>query len=290
MSALPHLNSTSTASVSFRKPVTGVKAKNETLTEPPAVEVEADQVHLTGNKPSTDTLSGIKLELNQEPVEQPSSEIPKTLVEQPAEPAVKEEETNWVLESANATPYADTPAMNTVRQRFERIPKEVQTILAEPLLDALTNANAEVAGKKLEEVALTATWAQKFKKEAARLGDSGGYAAMLNKARELEQGDEPSGPSRLDKVLASPQLVFSSELAEHRAKEAESLLEQFESGNESPGIGSKALGKGISYLRGRKGVRIFFKKQAGETQWLAVCDKSTEPKAIKLLQQEYKLS
>lgn len=249
-------------------------------------EVRADSVQL-GQSRNASALSPVpKVQA------QKTSDKPRTAAVEPAsvEPA-DEETTNWVLESAASTPYANDPSMAIVKKRYGTLTEAVRCHLTEPLLDALTTSDIEQGRGKLKEVADTANWAQKFKKDAARQAADGGYRAMSKEAAAFyasQNGADEATP--LDGVLKSKTLRFSSDLPQHRLKEANQLLEQYHNGNENPGIGSKALGKGISYLRGRKGTRIFYKKQGDDTQWLAVCDKSTEPKAIKLLQKEFQLS
>lgn len=223
---------------------------------------------------------------------QPRDEVPSVIMADAptAAPADEAEEmTNWVLESAASTPYAKDPSMEVVRKRYGTLTKVVRESLTEPLLDAITTSDTEEGTGKLKELADTANWAQKFKKDALRLVNEGGYEALLEKAQESKGGGKAE-KTLLDGVMEAKGLIFSSKLPQHRAKEANQLLQQFENGNENPGIGSKALGKGISYLRGRKGTRLFYKKQGDKVQWLAVCDKSTEPKAIKQLQKEFDLS
>lgn len=197
---------------------------------------------------------------------------------------VTQDETNWVLESGRNSAYGGTPEMEAILRRFPSLPGEVKSELTMPLLDALTQSDQTQGVEKLRDVDLTVGWAQKFKKDAkATAGE--GYEAMLAAARAAEGGEKPVSAGPLDQVLASPGLVFSSELDAARTQEANHLLEQFAQGNTNPGIGTKALERGVSYLRGRKGTRIFYKMQEGKPQWLAVCDKSTEQKAINRVQE-----
>jgi hypothetical protein len=227
------------------------------------------------------------------PLTEPRSEVPSVLTAEASPNASTadeaEEMTNWVLESAASTPYAKDPSMEIVRKRYGTLTKVVRDSLSEPLLDAITTSDTEEGSGKLKELADTANWAQKFKKDALKLVTDGGYEALLEKAQDSKRSGKTE-KSLLDGLMEGGSLVFSAELPQHRAKEANQLLQQFQNGNENPGIGSKALGKGISYLRGRKGTRLFYKKQGDKIQWLAVCDKSTEPKAIKRLQKEFGLS
>ena len=218
--------------------------------------------------------------------------VPQTLLSETppvAESESKGNETNWVLESVADTPYANDPSMEIVKRRYGTLNGAVSQLFTEPLLDAITTSDIKSGSQKLKNLASTANWAQKFKQDAAKLVDNGGYEAMLQRAMDAGKS-KAEAETLLAGVLKSKSMRFQSDLPANRAKEADKLLQQFQNGNENPGIGSKALGKGISYLRGRKGTRIFYKKQGDETLWLAVCDKSTEPKAIRTLQKEFGLS
>ncbi|WP_020669820.1 polymorphic toxin-type HINT domain-containing protein [Amycolatopsis nigrescens] len=64
-------------------------------------------------------------------------------------------------------------------------------------------------------------------------------------------------------------------------REMDSLVQKFITGNSNPGIGTKALaGTGLSYLRGREGGRVFFRKVGDSMQIVAKADKSNESKVI----------
>ena len=267
-------------------------------THQPATPQESVQLQ---TQPLTDTLPDSRAESKKEatpkgqtqaqtPAPQKRDDAPTTLLQETPNSIKADEDstTNWVLESASQTPYADEPSLAVVRKRFGTLNEAVKKTLTEPLLEAITAPDEEVGSKKLKDLASTAEWAQKFKKDAARLAEEGNYTGMLQKARELEKkNSEPE--TRLDGIRQSDSLAFDTKLPKARADEANRLLEQFENGNEHPGIGSKALGKGIQYLRGRKGTRLFFRKKGDEVEWLAVCDKTNEPQAIKKLQKEYDL-
>ena len=260
-----------------------------------------DQVQLQGSSPEKSSTPSSAPKVVSQRTTSPSAEAqvqapspeasPKILLaEEPTTSSeVDQETTNWVLESVASTPYANDPSMEIVKRRFGTLNGAVRDSLTEPLLDAITNSDVKLGSQKLKQLADTANWAQKFKKDAARAVKEGGFEAM-SKAAESKEKKSSKAETMLDGILKSENMRFSSELAPSRAKEANQLLQQFKNGNENPGIHTKALGKGISYLRGRKGTRIFFKKQGGSVQWLAVCDKKTEPKAIKLLQKEFQLS
>lgn len=249
-----------------------------TVEEPQQQELQ-DLVHL-GEQKVVDPPTVDVAEESAPAVESPQ----RTTLQMEEAASVTQDETNWVLESGRNSVYGSTPEMEAIFRRFPSLPGEVKSELTMPLLDALTRSDQSQGIEKLRDVDLTVGWAQKFKKDAkATAGE--GYEAMLAAARAAEgdQGSTPAGP--LDTVLASPSLVFSCELNAARTQEANHLLEQFAQGNTNPGIGTKALERGVSYLRGRKGTRIFYKMQDGRPQWLAVCDKSTEQKAINRVQE-----
>lgn len=265
-----------------QKPIAQSKGPSESVQIQSTPVAEAPQKAESPSKPEAKSVS--------QP-ETPRAEVPTTLLQETPEKSQAEDSstTNWVLESAAQTPYANDPSLAIVKKRFGTLNEAVTKTLTEPLLDAITVDDPEKAKAKLKDLAATATWAQKFKKDGVRLAAEGDYPAMLQKAKELES--KKSGPKTLlDEIRGGDSLTFDTKLPTARAKEADQLLQQFQNGNENPGIGTKALGKGISYLRGRKGTRLFFKKQGDKVEWLAVCDKTNEPQAIKKLQKEYNLS
>ncbi|EAY24864.1 putative cell wall-associated protein [Microscilla marina ATCC 23134] len=69
--------------------------------------------------------------------------------------------------------------------------------------------------------------------------------------------------------------------------EANGLLEQVKKGNDNPGIGTKSIGDGIHELRGRKGVRIYFKNTDNGIEILGYSDKKNQQKVIKKLKEVY---
>lgn len=201
----------------------------------------------------------------------------------------EEESTNWILESANSTPYAGSEHLEHYGQRLPRYPKPIRLGFDDALLDALTTSDVKAGEGKLKDLSSTMSWSLKFKKDAGRVFEEGGYDGLRAEALAFDEAQGSTKKSPLDKVMADPNLIFKSDLPQNRVAEANSLLEQHAKGNENPGIGSKTLGKGVCYLRGRKGTRLFYRQKDDKTEWLAVCDKSTEPRAIAALRKEFDL-
>ena len=56
-------------------------------------------------------------------------------------------------------------------------------------------------------------------------------------------------------------------------RESNELIRQFLNGNENPVLGSKSLGNVISYLRGKQGVRVYYRIQDGIMTILGKLDK-----------------
>ena len=223
------------------------------------------------------------------PERAPAAAPPPDVLLEEASNAQAGEDMSWVIDAAAQSVYAGEPAVATLQERFPHLPEDVRTALATPLLEALTTDDPESARAGLGDLASTATWAQKFKKDARALVAEGGSEALVAHVRSLQASSEGTSASLLDGVLAAPSLLFSSELSQGGVQEANQLLDQFQKGNDNPGIGTKTLGKGVCYLRGRKGTRLFYRMEEGKPSWLAVCDKSTEPKAIGILRRELDL-
>jgi RHS repeat-associated protein len=71
-------------------------------------------------------------------------------------------------------------------------------------------------------------------------------------------------------------------------EEYDELVERFERGLTSPGKGNKALGKGIFYLRGAKGTRVFIRKVEGNVyENLGIANKSNENAVLNYLKRLY---
>ena len=66
------------------------------------------------------------------------------------------------------------------------------------------------------------------------------------------------------------------------------LINEFLSGNNNPGIGSKNLFKDICYLRGRNGGRVFYRMKNGAMEILAKANKSNEQNVINILKKPYR--
>lgn len=86
----------------------------------------------------------------------------------------------------------------------------------------------------------------------------------------------------VSRISESPALVREAEaIGADAQREIDNLLEQYLKGNKSPGIGTKALDKGIFYLRGRNGGRIFLRETGeGYLEILGKADKSNEETVI----------
>lgn len=223
------------------------------------------------------------------PPKEPQPAATPVAPSKPDNPEPVEESTNWILESANSTPFAGSEHLEHYGQRLPRYPKPIRMGFDEALLDALTSSEVKEGEGKLKDLATTMSWSLKFKKDAPGVFEKSGYEGLKAEALAFEEAQGAKKKSPLDKVLSDPKLLFKSKLPQSRVAEANSLLTQHAAGNDNPGIGSKTLGKGVCYLRGRKGTRLFYRQKGEKTEWLAVCDKSTEPKAIALLRKELDL-
>ena len=217
-------------------------------------------------------------------------ELPKSDPVSPTPPKEEAEElTNWILESANSTPYAKSEHIGLYRERMPRFPKDMRASFDEALLNAIATDEIREGQAQLKDLSSTMKWSLKFKKDAGKVHSESGFDGLRTAALEAETKASSKEQNPLDKVLASDSLLFNGKLPRARAAEANKLLTQHLAGNENPGIGNKTLGKGVCYLRGRKGTRIFYREKNGKTEWLAVCDKTNEPKAIAKLRRELDL-
>ncbi len=220
----------------------------------------------------------------------PSAPVPVTLSiqEDPPKPHTVEE-MSWILQSAASTPLADHPALAEIKQRFPQLPEEVRNHGTLALLDALTIPDPSVAGAKLDQMVDTMTWARKNKSEARELLAEGGDWQTLETAAAAAEEASRKPLSSLDQAMASPGFLKAFKIGQNHEVEGARLIDQFEAGNPNPGIGTKTLGKGVCYLRGREGTRIFYRMQNDSPQWLVVCNKSNEDSAISLLRREFDL-
>ena len=102
------------------------------------------------------------------------------------------------------------------------------------------------------------------------------------------KGDsKPELTSSIDK---DPRLVKAAEEMgknERVQQEANHLIDELLKGNENPGLGSKNLFKDVSYLRGRNGARVFYRKTATGYEILGKADKANEQTVINILKKLY---
>ena len=194
-----------------------------------------------------------------------------------------------VLEAFRGSPLEECPEMVGVRDRLQAASSDVRSATWLPLLDVLTNPDPADGRRQLGDISSALSWSQKFKKEARVALDEGGFDALLERARSAAEAKSNQPRSLLDEVLASSSLVKSGKLGDDQVVEANSLIQQFKAGNECPGIGSSTLGKGIMYLRGRRGTRIFYRMREEKPEWLAVVNKGDEQSAINLLRKTFDL-
>ncbi len=218
----------------------------------------------------------------------PAAPIPVTLAMEESAPHTLEE-MSWILQSAASTPLADHPALAEIKQRFPQLPEEVRNHGTLALLDALTIPDPAKAGAKLDQMLDTMTWARKNKGEARELLAGGGDWQTLETAATRAEEASRKPLTSLDQAMASPGFLKAFKIGQNHEAEGARLIDQFDAGNPNPGIGTKTLGKGICYLRGREGTRIFYRMQDDKPQWLVVCNKSNEDSAISLLRREFDL-
>lgn len=110
----------------------------------------------------------------------------------------------------------------------------------------------------------------------------------LDKAQNSGKGDSKTElTSSIDK---DPRLVKAAEEMgknERVQQEADHLIDELLKGNENPGLGSKNLFKDVSYLRGRNGARVFYRKTANGYEILGKADKANEQTVINILKKLY---
>ncbi|MHB2019689.1 MAG: hypothetical protein ACYCW6_22320 [Candidatus Xenobia bacterium] len=226
---------------------------------------------------------------NRNPVDQvilgftPTVEKPVVLPPAPRH----QEDDKEILEAARGSALGTEPAFATVEQRWPHVPAEVRDAAGLHLLDLITEPDAGRSRRGLQELAEGMTWAQCFKSPSRQAALEGGMPAVIARAQDQRASRPPTTP--LDEVLQSPTLLKQGRLGDVHVQEANRLLQQLHAGNDNPGIGSKSLGKGVSYLRGREGTRIFYRMQDGSPQFLAVVTKADEPAAISMLRDRFGL-
>jgi RHS repeat-associated protein len=80
---------------------------------------------------------------------------------------------------------------------------------------------------------------------------------------------------------------YAEEAGKSVQKGLDSLTEALSKGNTNPGIGTKGLGKGISYARARDGARVFFQQAGNQIEILAKASKANESQVINYLKSLY---
>ena len=96
----------------------------------------------------------------------------------------------------------------------------------------------------------------------------------------------------ISRIKKSPALVREAEIMGKNQKtqiEANHLINQLSLGNRNPGTGSKSLKgcKNVSYLRGDKGARIFYRETKEGIEILGKANKKNEQKVIDILRTIY---
>jgi hypothetical protein len=120
---------------------------------------------------------------------------------------------------------------------------------------------------------------------AAKIGSEISQSTSKNGS---SKGD--SKPDLTSSINKDPRLVKAAEEMgknERVQQEADHLIEELLKGNENPGLGSKNLFKDISYLRGRNGARIFYRKTDTGYEILGKADKANEQVVINILKKLY---
>ncbi len=76
---------------------------------------------------------------------------------------------------------------------------------------------------------------------------------------------------------------YAEEAGKSVQKGLDSLTKELSRGNTNPGLGSKSLGKGISYARARDGARVFYQQAGNKIEILAKASKANETAVINYL-------
>lgn len=267
-------------------------AKSVTSAQPQVVSQEqpdpTDRTQLSAAPPKATPAPVQAQEIREKPPAPPPEPVPTTLTMEDSSPEALED-FHTIMDAVGDTPMKDHPHMADIKRRYPQLPEEVRAHGTMALLDALTTPDLQRAGAKLDTFHETMTWARKHKAEARDLIEQGGQWQTLEaaamQAREAQFRPETS----LDRALASPTLLKAYQIGDNHHVEGARLIDQFEAGNPNPGLGTKSLGKGICYLRGREGTRIFYRMKDDIPQWLVVCNKGSESAAINLLRREFDL-
>ena len=104
----------------------------------------------------------------------------------------------------------------------------------------------------------------------------------------LKKGSKLELTSSIDK---DPRLVKAAKEMgknERIQQEANHLIDELSKGNENPGLGTKNLFKDVSYLRGRNGARVFYRRTATGYEILGKADKANEKTVINIINKIYK--
>lgn len=197
----------------------------------------------------------------------------------------EEDMLKFVLDASSGSSMRDHPRLLDIRQRLPQLPAPIAQAGLDPLLEALTADHPQ----KLDSFHDTMTWARKHKAEARELLGQGGDWGSLEAAAARARLQDEQPANSLERAIGSPGFLKAYPLGHNHQAEACRLIDQLEAGNDNPGLGTKTLGKGVCYLRGREGSRIFYRMQDDRPQYLIVCNKSSEESAINILRYEYDL-
>jgi len=93
------------------------------------------------------------------------------------------------------------------------------------------------------------------------------------------------GAAPLAKAIGedSKLVKYAEEAGKSVQKGLDSLTKELSRGNTNPGLGSKSLGKGISYARARDGARVFYQQAGNNIEILAKASKANETAVINYL-------
>ena len=223
------------------------------------------------------------------PVTRPAPEPaapPPTTLQMGASTPEGEEELRWILDAAKDTQLKDHPGLPDITRRFPQLPEEIRAHGTIPLLDALTEPDKARASARMDDFHDTLTWARKNRSDARALLAGGGTWQTLQ-AKAIEERDAVPPQSSLDRARAGAGFLKSYPIGHNHEIEGSRLVDQLEAGNDNPGLGTKTLGKGICYLRGREGTRVFYRMNGDKPQYLAICNKSNESSAIDMIYREF---
>jgi len=149
----------------------------------------------------------------------------------------------------------------------------------------ITRAMASLGEAEGGELATLLEQSEKGRLSPQQLTRAGELLAKVEKALGLEIPTLRT----ISRVSENPTLVREAErISADAQREVNTLLEQYLNGNTNPGLGNKSLGKGIFYLRGRNGGRIFLRENAdGYLEILGKSDKGNEETVIKTILEQF---